>query len=155
MDLLRISWDVAVEYCEQLARKIDFKPDVIVGISRGGLVPARILSDMLDNKNLAILGIIFYKKVGERTESPQITQDLTKDIKGKKVLVVDDVSDTGKSLIVAKDYITNKGASEIKVATLHYKPHSKLKPDYYIRTTDAWIVYPWERHEVERELKKK
>jgi hypoxanthine phosphoribosyltransferase len=155
MDLLRISWDAAVEYCEQLAGKIDFKPDVIVGISRGGLVPARILSDIMDNKNLAVLGIIFYKGVGKRTESPEITQDLTKDLKGKKVLVVDDVSDTGKSLIVAKDYIANKGASEIKVATLHYKPHSKFKPDYYIATTDAWIVYPWERHEVERELKKK
>ena len=154
MDLLRINWDTAVEYCEQLAHKIDFKPDVIVGISRGGLVPARILSDILNNKNLAVLGIIFYKGVGARTKSPQITQDLTKDLKGKKVLVVDDVSDTGKSLIVAKDYIANKGASEIKVATLHYKPHSKFKPDYYIRTTDAWIVYPWERHEVERELKK-
>ncbi len=154
MDLLRISWDAAVKYCEQLASKIDFKPDVIIGISRGGLVPARILSDIMDNKNVAILGIIFYKGVGERTESPEITQDLTKDLKGKKVLVVDDVSDTGKSLIVAKDYIAKKGAGEIKVATLHYKPHSKLKPDYYIGTTDAWIVYPWERHEVERELKK-
>lgn len=155
MDLLRISWEAAVEYCEQLASKIDFKPDVIVGISRGGLVPARILSDILDNKNLAVLGIIFYKGVGERTGSPEITQELSMDIKGKKVLVVDDVADTGKSLIVAKDYIANKGASEIKVATLHYKPHSEFKPDYYIGTTEAWIVYPWERHEVERELKEK
>ena len=70
----------------------------------------------------------------------------------RRILIVDDVADTGKSLIVAKDYLMKRGASEIKVATLHFKPTSSFKPDYYVDMTTAWICYPWGRNEVEREL---
>jgi hypothetical protein len=77
------------------------------------------------------------------------------DLKGKKVLLVDDIADSGRSLAVAKDYITKKGAKEVRTATLHYKPESASKPDYFVVTTTAWVVYPWERHEMERELEKK
>lgn len=153
MDLLRISWDAVIKYCEELAEKTkDFKPDIIIGISRGGLVPARILSDILAVKKVGVIGMKLYKKVGERYDAPEVTQELTMDIRGKKILLVDDVSDSGKSLAAIKEYVKSKGASEVKVATLHYKPHSVFRPDYYIGTTEAWIVYPWERHEVEREL---
>jgi hypoxanthine phosphoribosyltransferase len=71
------------------------------------------------------------------------------------VLIVDDIADTGRSLAVAKDYVLRKGAKEVKVATIHYKPDSIFKPDYCIASTTAWVVYPWERNEVERELAKK
>lgn len=154
MDLLRISWEAAVKYCEELAEKTkEFKPDMIVGISRGGLVPARILSDMLDIKSVGVVGMVFYTKVGETEDAPKITQELAMDLKGKRILLVDDVADTGKSLAAAKEYLEGKGAGEIKTAALHYKPKSILKPDYYYETTTAWIVYPWERYEVKRELK--
>jgi len=154
MDLLRISWEAAVIYCEKLAEKTgDFKPDMIVGISRGGLVPARILSDMLGIKSLGVVGMVFYKSVGETGDAPKITQELAMDLKGKRILLVDDVADTGKSLVAAKKYLEDKGAAEIRTAALHYKPEAILKPDYYYGTTSAWIVYPWERYEVKRELK--
>ena len=154
MDLLRIGWEEAAEYCEQLAGKIDYRPDIIIGISRGGLVPARILSDVMGINKVGIIGMVFYKKAGEPGERPQITQELAMDIKGKRVLLVDDIADTGKSLVAAKGYLSGKGPSEIKVATIHYKPKSELRPDYYVGETTAWVVYPWERHEMERELKK-
>lgn len=150
MDMLRIGWDSAIGYCGQLAGKMGFKPDIIVGISRGGLVPARILSDMLDVKQVQVLGIRFYKRIGEREESPELTQDITMDIEGRKVLIVDDVADSGRSLAFAKEHL--KGAAEIRTAALHHKPHSIIRPDYFVETTSAWIVYPWEVHEVEREL---
>jgi len=128
---------------------------MLVGISRGGLVPVRILSDKMGINNIGVMGIGFYKSVGQTSKFPQITQELSKDVVGKKVLVVDDVADTGRSLVVAKEYLGRKGAAEVKIATLHYKPASQLKPDYFMDTTTKWVVYPWEQYEVERELKEK
>jgi hypoxanthine phosphoribosyltransferase len=153
MDLLRMSWDATIAHCEELAAKIrDFKPQMIIGLSRGGLVPARIMSDLLDVKEVGILGVTFYKAMGKPSDFPRITQELTMDLAGKRILIVDDVADTGRSLMVAKDYLRRKGVKEIKIATIHYKPNSVFKPDYFVASTTAWIVYPWERHEIEREL---
>src|SRR5512137_120036 len=104
MDLLRLNWDSTIAHCEELAAKIkDYKPQMIIGLSRGGLVPARIMSDMLDVKEVGILGVAFYKAMGKATDFPRITQELTMDLKGMRVLIVDDVADTGRSLMVAKD----------------------------------------------------
>jgi hypoxanthine phosphoribosyltransferase len=150
MDLLRINWETAIKNCEELSGKIDFKPDIIIGISRGGLVPARIMSDILGVHDVAVLGIRFYRGMGKTEESPLITQDISIDVSGKRILIVDDVADSGKSLTFAKEHL--KDAKEVKCATLHYKPISEYKPDYFVASTTAWIVYPWEIHEVEREL---
>ncbi|MFH1393996.1 MAG: phosphoribosyltransferase [Candidatus Micrarchaeota archaeon] len=154
MEFLYLSWDKAAQMCERLSEKIDFVPDMLVGISRGGLVPVRILSDKLGVNDVGVMGIGFYKSVGQTSKFPQITQELSKDVEGKKVLVVDDIADTGRSLVVAKEYLRRKKAAKIKIATLHYKPASQLKPDYFMDTTTRWVVYPWEQHEVARELKK-
>jgi hypoxanthine phosphoribosyltransferase len=156
MDLMRMSWDATIEYCERLARMVgDFKPDLIVGLSRGGLVPTRIMSDMLGVQEVGILGISFYKALGKPSDFPRITQDLTMDLAGKRVLIVDDVADTGRSLAVAKDYLKRKGATDVRIATIHYKPNSMFRPDYFVASTSSWIVYPWERYEIERELAQK
>ncbi len=156
MDLLRMNWDATITQCEELAEKIgDFEPQMIVGLSRGGLVPARIMSDLLGVKEVGILGVTFYKAMGKPADFPKITQELTMDLSGKRVLIVDDVADTGRSLMVAKDYLKRKGAKEIRIATIHYKPNSIFRPDYFVASTSAWIVYPWERREIERELAEK
>ena len=147
----RPSWSDIERMCEQLARKIKksgFEPDLIVGIARGGWVPARILSDIFNNKNIASIGVVFYKGVGATAEKPKLTHGLPVKVNGKKILLVDDVSDTGESLIFAKKTI--KGAKEVKVATLHMKPWSKFKPDFYVKTTNAWLIYPWEKRETLR-----
>jgi hypoxanthine phosphoribosyltransferase len=153
MDLLRMNWEATISHCEELAEKIkDFRPQMIVGLSRGGLVPARIMSDLLDVRDVGVLGVTFYKAMGKPADFPRITQELTMDLSGKRILIVDDVADTGRSLMVAKDYLQRKGAKEIRIATIHYKPNSIFKPDYFVASTTAWIVYPWERREIEREL---
>jgi len=149
------SWNKIDRMCEELAKKIKksgFEPDLIVGIARGGWVPARILSDILNNKSIASIGVVFYKGIGTTARKPELTHKLPVNIKGKRILMVDDVADTGESLVFAKKKLT--GAKEVKVATLHMKPWSKFKPDFYINTTDAWLVYPWERRETLRKLKK-
>ena len=158
MKILTVSWADTSKLCEGLASSIvsaGFRPDMIVGISRGGLVPARILSDILGVRELFTIRVSFYTGVGKTATAPKIVQPLVERLEGKKILLVDDVSDTGRSLIVAKEHLREMGAKEVKVATLHFKPHSKFRPDFFVGETDAWLVYPWERHESAKELGKK
>ncbi|MDD5337441.1 MAG: phosphoribosyltransferase [Candidatus ainarchaeum sp.] len=155
MEFIKPTWADVDRMCLELAAKIrGFRPDWIVGISRGGLVPARLLSDILGNRDVTIIKIEFYKTIGQTSGFPNITQPLQVDVKGKRVLLVDDVADTGRSLAVAKEHVKRAGASEVRIAALHCKPGSIVKPDYYMGQTSAWIIYPWEVHEVERERKK-
>ena len=71
---------------------------------------------------------------------------------GKKVLLVDDLADTGKSLSLVNSHLTTKGASEIKIATTYYKPWSCIIPHYHQKETQSWIVFPWERKETTRKI---
>lgn len=133
-------------------RENDFDPDVIVGVSRGGWFPARVLSDLLGNPNLANVKAEFYVGVGETRESPTLTQPVSVCVEDKKVLVVDEVADTGKSLKLVKSHISDKGAGEIRVATVYYKPWSVVSPDYYGKKTTSWVVFPWEMKETIRKI---
>jgi hypoxanthine phosphoribosyltransferase len=129
-----------------------FKPDLIVGVSRGGWAPGRILSDLLENTHTANIKIEFYVGIEKTGPKPVVTQPITEDISNKNVLVVDDVSDTGMSLKVALDHVLEKRAGNVKTATVYYKPHSTFKPDFFADTTSNWIVFPWERLEATRLL---
>jgi len=143
-------WDEVYDLTLKVAEKIwksGFNPDILVGIARGGWIVARLLSDFLDNSNVTSIRIEFYKGIAETGEKPQITQPLMVDVKDKKVLICDDVADTGHSLIAAVEHVKERGAKDVKVATLHLKPWSSYKPDYFVVETDAWIIYPWEIRE--------
>jgi hypoxanthine phosphoribosyltransferase len=131
----------------QQIRKDQYKPDIIVGVSRGGWPPARVMSDLLQNPNLANLRVEFYRDIGVRNKQPRITQPVTMEVVGKRVLVVDDVSDTGHSLRVVANHMRRKPVKELRVCTIYMKPQSIFRPDYYSRTTRKWIIFPWERLE--------
>ena len=133
-------------------RKDNFNPDIIIGISRGGWPPARVLSDLLDNPNLANVRAEFYLGVAETKGEPIITQPISVDIRNRKVLIVDEVADTGKSLRLVKEHINQQGPSEARIATVYYKPWSIVKPDYYEKETSRWIVFPWEIKETIRKI---
>ena len=152
------TWDQIYNMLLNLAEKIrkdGFKPDIIVGVSRGGWPPARVMSDLLGNPNLANVKVEFYLGVAETKGEPILTQPVSVEVKGKRVLVVDEVADTGKSLKLIKQHITEKGASEVKIATVYYKPWSIVKPDYYEGETSRWIVFPWEIKETIQKIAKK
>lgn len=152
------TWNQIYNMLLNLAEKIKrdgFKPDVIVGVSRGGWPPARVMSDLLGNPNLANVKVEFYLGVAETKGEPILTQPVSVEVKGKRVLVVDEVADTGKSLKLIKQHITEKGASEVKIATVYYKPWSTVKPDYYERETNRWVVFPWEIKETVHKIVKK
>ena len=74
---------------------------------------------------------------------------------GKKILIVDDISETGGSLDLTVNLVKEKGVKNLKIATLHCNPSSKLKPDYYVEETDKWIIYPWDAGEHIRLIMKK
>ena len=144
------SWDRIYEMLVDLAlriRRSGFQAELIVGVSRGGWAPGRILSDLLENTHTVNIKIEFYVGLGQTARKPVITQPISEDIAGKKALVVDDVADTGESLKVALDHVAAKGASSAKTVTVFYKPHSTFKPDFFAEETSDWIIFPWERLE--------
>jgi hypoxanthine phosphoribosyltransferase len=128
-------------------RKSGFEPDVIVGVCRGGWLPARVLSDLLGNSQIASVKAEFYLGVAERKNKPRITQHVSVPVRDKKVLVADDVTDSGQSLGLVKSHMRKLGATDVRVVTLFYKPWSKIIPDYYEKKTNKWIVFPWEIRE--------
>lgn len=130
------------------ALRRDYNPDVIVGIARGGLIPAVRLSHLLGDKMLRIIHVKYYKGVNLRREEPELLADVGK-LEGK-VLVVDDVADTGTTLEFVVRHLKERGAKEVRIATIAWKPHSRIKPDFCIFETDKWIVFPWEEMEVRR-----
>jgi len=148
---LRVSWKEIGNQCRKLSMLIkkNYKPEIIIGIIRGGLIPSRLLSDYLNVKFITTIRTEFYNKMERDENGPEITQSLPKEVKieNKRVLLVDDVSDSGYSLKCAVDYLNNLNPKEIKTATLHLKPDSKFKPNYYIEETNKWIIYPWEKEE--------
>lgn len=136
-------------------RQSGFKPDVIVGITRGGWIPARVLSDLLETPDLATVRVEFYLGVAETKNEPVLTQGVSAVVTGKKALIVDDVADTGKSLKLAREHVLQQGATEVRIATVYRKPWSVIKPDYYETETSCWVVFPWETKETIRKIVEK
>ena len=140
-------------FCQ--AQKIQnqpYRPDVIVGIARGGLISARILTDLLETPELEILQIEFYTGINQTQLKPTIKQPLNHNFAGKKTLIVDDIADSGESLKLAQTHLQELCAKEIKTATLFKKPFSMITPDFYEKQTSHWVVFPWDTKETLRKI---
>ena len=135
-------------------RKSNFKPAVIIAVSRGGWLPARVLSDLLETR-ISNVSVEFYLGVAETRNEPVLTQGVSAVVEGKKALLVDDVADTGKSLRLAREHVLQQGATEVRIATVYRKPWSVIKPDYYETETSCWVVFPWETKETIRKIGEK
>jgi hypothetical protein len=152
------TWEQIYELLLNLANRVrggGFKPNIIVGVSRGGWPPARVMSDLLENPKLANVTAEFYVGVAETKGKPVVTQPVSVPVRNEKVLVVDDVADTGESLRLVRAHLGEQGASEVKIATIYYKPWSVVIPDYYEKETRSWIIFPWERKETVRKVVEK
>jgi len=150
MDYLILSWSDVYNLTLQLSERIvdsGFVPDVIVGIARGGWIPARILSDVLYANTLQNIRIEYYSDVGAKGREPRITQPLTGSLEKKNTLLVDEVADSGDTLLHAIEHVKMLGVDVVRSAVLHYKPTSIVKPDYFMVETSSWTVYPWETRE--------
>jgi uncharacterized protein len=140
-------------FCQ--AKKIQnqsFRPDVVVGIARGGLISARILTDLLETPELEILQMEFYTGINQTRLKPTIKQPINHNFAGKKTLIVDDIADSGESLKLAQTHLQELFAKEIKTATLFKKPFSTIIPDFYEKQTSNWVVFPWDTKETLRKI---
>lgn len=143
-----IPWSRAYQLSRQLAMKIrtaGFQPDVIVAIARGGYVPARILCDFFDIDNLISMRVAHYGAGGRKKRSARLSVPLTTEVAGLRVLVVDDLIDTGDTLKIALDHIKDSGASEVKSAALLCKKDAAIEPDYYVQKIIKWrwVLFQW------------
>ena len=143
-----VTWESFYALARKLAliiREASFSPDLIVAISRGGCIPARVVCDYLDVFNLDVIKIEHYH--GTRKERfAQLRYPLSADPSGKRVLLLDDVSDTGDSFLVGIQHLHDLGSpAELKTAVLHHKTVSSYKPDFYAEIVHEWrwIIYPW------------
>ena len=129
-----------------------FKPDIIVGIARGGLIPACILADLLGTPELTFIQIEFYTDINQTRMEPVLKQKLATQLTGRKTLLVDDIVDSGQSLRLAKTHLKQQNALEIKTATLYQKPQSTIVPNFYEKQTNSWVVFPWDTKETLRRI---
>lgn len=128
---------------EQVAAD-DYRPDVILSIARGGLLLAGAISYALDVKNIHVINVKFYTDVNERLDVPIILPPApsTVDITGLKVLIVDDVADTGMTLQLVREFCAAHVA-ESRIAVIYEKPRSLVQCEYVWRRTELWINFPW------------
>jgi len=148
--LTHLTWDDIEDCCRKLASAIknsDFKPETIVGIQRGGCITAVLLSHLLNIENFCTIGIRSTKSDDIRAQriKPIIYDSFSLQlITGKKVLLADDITDTGETLIEAKKELLKYGPKEVKSATIICAPASNGKVDFYGKEVKPWVVFPWE-----------
>jgi hypoxanthine phosphoribosyltransferase len=144
------TWDQVEAYCFDMFSQMEkdgLKPDSIVALLRGGVVPARIFSDFYGILlNFFALDVKFYTGIGETQKAPVI-RAFNEDITGETILIVDDIWDSGKTMQVVLDHF---GDTNIVTSTLFWKETAKGKPDYYsqVAKENEWIVFPWEKREM-------
>ena len=131
----------------ELAERIhdsEYNPDWIVAIARGGLVIGGALAYALGHKNIATVNVEFYTGIDERLDVPvELPPVLNLDnIADRRVLVVDDVADTGETLRLVLDKCS-PAVEAVRSAVLYSKPRTVVKPDYVWKDTDRWIDFPW------------
>jgi hypoxanthine phosphoribosyltransferase len=143
----RMTWADLGDGARELAAQIaadGYQPSLILGIARGGLLAAGALSYALDLKNAFTMNVEFYTGIDERLPVPMLlppVPDLV-DLQDQRVLIADDVADTGQTLVLVKEFLAGK-VREARVAVLYEKPRSVVDCEYVWRRTDRWIDFPW------------
>ncbi|MQY17195.1 phosphoribosyltransferase [Nocardia macrotermitis] len=146
-DREELDWQLFGTASRELAEMVaedGFEPDLILSIARGGLFVAGALGYALDVKNLHVMNVEFYTGVDQRLDLPVMLPPVPSavDLAGARVLVADDVADTGATLRLVRDFCADKVA-EVRCAVIYQKPRSEVSCEYVWRNTDRWINFPW------------
>ncbi|MDG6989262.1 MAG: phosphoribosyltransferase [Nitrososphaerota archaeon] len=147
-----IGWSEYGNLAEALAEKVRANGrhyDLVVGIARGGIPVAMVVSDHL-NVKIDFVNVKSYNDIGKRTP-PKILSTLTEGVAGKDVLLVDDLVDEGDTLAFMRKYLFAQGPKSLETAVMFRKPWSREEPDYFLETVSEWVVFPFELGEVGRQ----
>lgn len=142
-----LTWERFGEATQELARSVvdsGFLPEIIIAVARGGLLPAGALSYAMGVKLSDAINVEFYTDVHQTLPDPVLLAPMldTESIAGRRLLVVDDVADSGRTLALVLELLRGFGA-EARSAVIYAKPRSVVEPDFVWRATDEWIVFPW------------
>jgi hypothetical protein len=143
------NWEYIYGLCRDVADEVkasEFEPDVVVALARGGWFAGRVICDFLGLDDLTSLKMEHYVGTAEKTGEPEVRYPMPEgSVEGKDVLVIDDIADTGGSIRRAHEYVTERGAGDVRTATLQLLQTSEFDPEYVGERLDewAWIVYPW------------
>ncbi|MDR6866197.1 hypoxanthine phosphoribosyltransferase [Microbacterium resistens] len=142
-----LTWDGFGVATRDLARRIlssGFETEVVVAIARGGLLPAGAIAYGLGAKNCGAINVEFYTGIGTVLDAPEVLPpELDMEyLGGRRVLLVDDVADSGRTLALAVELLKAKGA-DVRSVTIYAKPTTVIQPDYTWKDTDLWIDFPW------------
>jgi hypoxanthine phosphoribosyltransferase len=146
-----LTWELFGTASRELAVQVadsGYRPDLVFAIARGGLFVAGALGYALDVKNLHVANVEYYTGVNERLPLPIMlppVPDLV-DMAGARVLVADDVADTGATLELVRDFCAGR-VGDVRCAVLYEKPRSTVRCEYVWRRTDRWITFPWSAEE--------
>jgi hypoxanthine phosphoribosyltransferase len=144
-----LSWARLERLSEELAGKVEksgFNPECLVGIAVGGLVPLALLSRRLNVREVATITARSYSKTTQERETLIVSNTPEMDLRGKRVLLVDEIVDTGETLKAVVEILKNKyEVTELKTATLVVnKAHCLVFPDFSVLEVDRWVTFPWE-----------
>ena len=142
-----MDWDGFQSLAEETARKIvgsGYEPDFMVGLARGGWVLSRVLCDYVGIKDLMSLKVEHWGVTATPDGKARIKYPFDVDLTGRRVIVVDDITDTGQSLTVATEYVKTLNPLEVRTASLQHITGSKFTPDYYgDEISWRWVIFPW------------
>jgi hypoxanthine phosphoribosyltransferase len=146
-----MTWDDLGAGARELAQIVHddgYRADMVLAIARGGLLVAGALSYALGVKNTYTMNVEFYTGIDERLDVPMILPPVPSlvDLAEARVLIADDVADTGATLKLVKDFCAGQVA-EVRCAVLYEKPRSEVKCEYVWKRTDRWITFPWSAHD--------
>jgi uncharacterized protein len=146
----RASWADVEGWADRIAARIreqSATPAAVVGLTRGGWVPARLLCDRLGVQRLLSLRAQHWGVTATPTGAAELTEGLSGSVAGQHVLVVDDITDTGDSLSLAVDHVRAQGPKRLESAAFLHITHSRFVPTYYAeeipRDAWVWVVFPW------------
>ena len=138
------TYGVAARALAQQVADDGYDADIVLAIARGGLFAAGSLGYALSVKNVYTMNVEFYTGVDERLEVPRILPPAPDfvDVSDARILIVDDVADTGHTLRSVQEFCDGK-VGEVRTGVLYEKSHSVVKCDYIWKRTDKWINFPW------------
>ncbi len=142
-----LGWHEFGEASRELATRVQgsgFVPDMVVAIARGGLLLAGSVAYALDVKSCGAINVEFYSGIEVRLDEPVLLSPMldTPSVSGQRVLLVDDVSDSGRTLAMVLALLVTAGA-DVRSVCLYSKPQTVLEPDFVWRRTSKWIAFPW------------